>query len=147
MKAKIIILLSLILIAVSTYSYAGGCYYYPDGSISIAEFFAGKCAPVQRQVAAAHKPVSNKDWSRIKKPTKAKVKNRFAKNRRINLNGNKSRLRGLHKEFTRKGYGMRIIRSTNKYGAKVFDYEVNLPCFYTNTATGNTPCRRGRFRR
>jgi hypothetical protein len=39
-----IILLSLLFIFISTYSHAE-CYYFPGGSISIAEFFNGKCAP------------------------------------------------------------------------------------------------------
>ena len=129
-----IILLSLILISISTYSYAGDCYYDPNGSISIAEFFAGKCAPIQTQVIAAHK-----DWSRIKKPTKSTVRNKYAKK------GRRGRVMSLSRQFADKGYGMRIIRSTNSYGVKVFDYEISLPCFYTTP--GNNPCRRGRFRR
>jgi len=59
-----IILLSLLFMFISTYSYAG-CYYFPGGSISIAEFFDGKCAPEQTDKVLVEKAKEDHVYVRI----------------------------------------------------------------------------------
>jgi hypothetical protein len=121
LKAKIIILLSLILIAMSSYSYAA-CVYIPGGSLSMADFMAGKCPPEQFKVIPAHTPETPKKTHRT----------RYTSRRQ-------------NRALTSKGYYIGVVKQRQPDGRMLYRYKINFPCFYT--APGNNPCDRGRFRR
>lgn len=122
MKGKIIILLSLLLIAMSSYSYAGDCYYYPGSGISLAEFYDGKCSPEQVKAVAAHQP----------KEVKTNRTSRYTSRRQNHA-------------LTNRGFYVGVVKQRQSDGRMLYQYKINLPCFFT--APGNTPCKRGRFGR
>jgi len=118
---KIIILLSLILIAMSSYSYAA-CVYIPGGSLSMTDFFAGKCPPEQVKVIPAH----------IQETPKRTRGTRYTSRRQ-------------NRAFTSKGYYIGVVKQRQHDGRMLYRYKINLPCFYS--VPNNTPCDRGRFRK